>query len=290
MMRRKVLAFLSRLSNARFLEALAVVVLGVALAFDAGWYGDQQRSVAISMDVVPASNLLENGGFEVDSWTHEALYWTPGGGPYSGLFGPVFTPASWTTWWREGFPCASDPTAVKGAAEVLLLDLTTGFPYPARIRSGSRAVRMFTFWRCHEMGLLQQVDVVPGAHYDLMAYGHAWYSECESELYSPPLAGDCETPLPDAWDRLQVGIDPSGGLDPHGSMVVWSAPVEQYGVYGQRVDLIGVQASATQITVFLRSECNLPLKHADTHWDDVVLQPGKRLYLPLLELGHSGGE
>jgi hypothetical protein len=172
---------------------------------------------------------------------------------------------------------------------VHVIDLDDGFPDAARVWSGTRAAKQFTYWRCHEMGLLQQVDAVPGAHYDLTAYGHAWHTTCSSEPHAPPLDDDCETPLVDSWDRLQVGIDPTGGLDPHGSTVVWSTPVEQYGVYGQRIELEGVQALSAQITVFLRSECNFPLRHNDVYWDDVELERVERLYFPLAGLGQGDG-
>jgi hypothetical protein len=281
MRRHKVLAFLGKTAG---------IALTVGLAFGAIWQvGDHGQGVAMSVDAGSASNMLANGSFEVDSWTRDTLYWTPDGGPYSNPFGEIFTPASWTTWWREGFPCATGYTFDEGRPEVHVIDLDDGFPDAARVRSGTRAAKQFTYWRCHEMGLLQQVDVVPGAHYDLTAYGHAWHTTCSSKPHSPPLDNDCETPLPDSWDQLQVGIDPTGGLDPHGSTVVWSTPVQQYGVYGQSIELVGVQASAAQITVFLRSECNFPLRHNDAYWDDVELQRVERLYFPVVRVGPGGG-
>jgi hypothetical protein len=85
-----------------------------------------------------------------------------------------------------------------------------------------------------------------------------------------------------------VGVDPTGGLDPHGASVVWSVPVEQYGGYGQRIELTDVRASAPQITVFLRSECNFPLRHNDVYWDDVELQRVERLYFPFMGFRRAG--
>ena len=137
------------------------------------------------------------------------------------------------------------------------------------------------------MGLLQQVNVEPGGHFDLSAYGHAWHTNCSSEPHSPPLDDDCVTPLPDSWDLLQIGVDPYGGLDPHGSTVIWSTPVEQYGMYGAPVKLTGVEAVSGVMTVFLRSECNYPLRHNDVYWDDVQVERVERVHLPLI-IARSG--
>ena len=280
----KVRAFLGRLPTIGALEVVAALALVGAMAFGAGWHvgGQDSPRIDITLADVPSSGLLVNGGFEVDGWTRDTLYWTPEGGPYSNPFGEIFTPFGWTTWWREGFPCASHPPENEGRPEVHVIDLDDGFPDPVRVRSGTRAVKQFTTWRCHETGLFQQVDVVPGAHYDLTAWGHAWHSSCSTEPHAPPLDDDCETPLLDSWDRLQVGIDPFGGLDPHGSTVVWSTPIEQYGGYAQCIELAGVQALTSRITVFLRSECNFPLHHNDAYWDDVELQRAERVFLPLV--------
>jgi len=213
-------------------------------------------------------NLLENPGFEGGT-TRETTYWTADGGPYHTEFGEITTPSGWVTWWREGFPCSGTADYNAGRPEVKVIDASF-FGDPERWRSGQKATLLFTFWRCHEMGLYQEVPVEVGRQYALQAYGHAWYSQCSDAPHSPPLEADCETPLTWAHDTLRVGVDPDGGVDY--DEVVWSGPVEIYGRYGDPVRLEGVTARGPTVTVWLYARATHPLKHNDVYWDDVTLE------------------
>jgi hypothetical protein len=263
--------------------AISVVVavpLAVVLALslmDLREQDMQQIEVDLTDLAVPG---LINGDFE-GAWTRDTFYWTPQGGPYSNPFGEIFTPSGWVTWWMQDFPCATGYTFQEGRPEVQVIDLETGFPDQSRIHSGHKAMKMFTFWRCHEMGLLQQIETTPGKVYRLTAYGQAWHSNCSSRPHDPPLAEDCETPLPDSWDHLRVGIDPYGGLDPHGATVVWGQAIEQYGSYDQAMQ-VNATAEMSLVTVFLSSECNYPLKHDDVYWDSVSFEQVDQIFLPLV--------
>lgn len=230
---------------------------------------------------MPVENLLENPGFE-EGWTRETIYWTPDGGPFYNPFGEIFTPDDWVTWWREGFPCATAYTFKEGRPEVQVIDKTAD---ASRVRSGNKATKMFTFWRCHDFGLLQQVPADVGATYDFEIFPHAWYSDCSSKPYEAPLAKDCVTPLTDSWDYFYAGIDPTGGVDPMASTVEWGEAIEQYGHYYQQAEVRNVKALSSTITVFFRSECNYPLKHSDVYIDDALLtevDPTHTIYLPLI--------
>lgn len=215
---------------------------------------------------VPAD--LENGSFEGGT-TRETTYWTSEGGPYHGEFGEISTPSGWVTWWREGFPCSGTGEHTSGRPEVKVID-PSFFPDPERWRSGQRATLLFTYWRCHEMGLYQEVPVEEGREYAVEAYGHAWYSRCSSEPHGPPLEDDCRTPITWAHDLLRVGIDPDGGVD--FDEVIWSVPVEVYGQYDDPVRLERVRARGSTVTVWLYAEATHPLKHNDVYWDDVTLE------------------
>ncbi len=223
----------------------------------------------------PTVSMLTNPSFE-GGWTRDTLYWTPEGGPFDDEFGEIFTPEGWVTWWREGFPCPGTDKFALGRPEVKVIDLDTGFPDPVRVRTGSKAAQWFTLWRCHFGGLLQSVTAEPGQLYSVSAYVHSWYSRCSLKPHAPPYDEDCETPIGWAWDRLSVGIDPTGGIDPMALSVIWGEQREIYGRYGMPVAVWNVQAEANHITIFLRSRTSHPLKHNDVYWDDVALFEGEQ--------------
>lgn len=220
---------------------------------------------------------LTNPDFEGDMHTAN-VYWNPSGGPYSNHFAEINPPIGWTAWWREGFDCAfcggGPCTFQTGRPEVIL---TTD---PNRVHSGNKAVKAFTFYRCHEQGLYQQVSV-DAARYVFLVYAHSWYSNCSTKPFGPPLGGDCKTLLA-AKDTLKVGIDPDGGIDPHSPSVIWGVLIEQYGVYGQPLVVIASVQTGT-ITVFVSSLADTPLKHDDLYLDDTALYAVPySMYLPLV--------
>jgi hypothetical protein len=233
----------------------------------------------------PAENLLDNPDFEGGT-TKAALYWTPDGGPYAGSFEEINCPEGWICWWREGFDCAfcggGPCTFQTGRPEVTL---TTD---PHRIFSSAKAVKAFTFFRCHQMGLQQQVCVEAG-RYVFQIAAHAWYTNCSSKPFTGPLSSDCKTPL-SARDLLRVGIDPTGGIDPLAPSVTWGNDVEQYGVYGlQPLSVIVNVPENDTITVFVESLADTPNKHCDTYWDDASLwRIEGETYLPLVLSQHAG--
>lgn len=225
----------------------------------------------------PSVAILTNGGFE-EGWHGATAYWTPGGGPYYDGFNEIMSPEGWTTWWREGFPCLGTSDWRTGRPEVRVIS----GPDPERIHGGARAVQWFTFWRCHDGGLLQQVEVKPGHYYALSAYAHSWYSQCSTKPHNPPLETDCVTPITWAQDYLSVGIDPTGGTDPMGSAVVWGAEREIYGIYDEPLTVGRIRALTETITVFVKSEASHPLKHVDNYWDDAILiDCTHRIFLPV---------
>lgn len=266
-------------------KGTAALMVVATLALVIGSIGAATWKVFFSKTETPLAfdNLIVNGSFEAGQSNNviDTIRWTDGVGPLFNLFGSVYTADGWQVVWREGDTCP-DYTPDETARPEARLATTAVDPY--RVHSGDQALSLFTFYHCHAMGALQHVNIVTGT-FDLTAYAHSMYTSCSSQPHGPPLAADCETPLADSWDRLRVGIDPTGGIDPNAPSVVWSTPVEQYGVYGQQIVLRGVELDAGTVTVFLWATCNYPSRHNDVYWDDVELVRVHRLWLPLVGAG-----
>lgn len=243
--------------------------------------------------------LLQNGGFEGGS--HRAtVFWTPAGGPHDDYeFGEIAPPEGWTAWWLEGFPGADG--WLTGRPEVRVI---TEVPDARRVRSGEQAVLLFTFYRRHDAGFLQQVQVESGMRLRLTAWAHAWsnhnlegHEDCTDDGYCscgvgreviaiaaseiPPLNGD-------SWNDavgnflFSVGIDPTGGVDPRANTVVWSNAWAIYNDYCHQLS-VETEARGPTITIFLRSKTLWSFKHNDAVWDDILLlDVTHQVFLPLV--------
>lgn len=246
---------------------------------------------------VPES-LLINGDFEAD-WgadeSHRCLIFPVGGEPYETDVGSIFTPSGgWVTWLLHDPGTWDQPEA---------RDIWA-FAYPSRVRSGQKATLLFTFYRRHDAGFLQQVEVEPGRRLRLTAWAHAW-SNTELEGYGwcaddgrcscgvgrevvaipadkiPSLNGN---PWNDAVGNFlfSVGIDPTGGIDPRADTVEWSDAWAIYNGYCQQLSVEAEAGEAGIVTVFLRSKTRWPFKHNDAMWDDaVLLDVAHRVFLPV---------
>jgi hypothetical protein len=233
---------------------------------------DEPTPTQIPAVTVP--NLLWNRGFE-GGWTRDTLWWDPDGGPYSTAFGEIATPAGWTTWFLDRFPCSGDYVTGRPEAKVI-----TTSPDPSRVRSGAQAVQLFTTYRCHWAGYLQRATVVPGADYAASAYVHSWYTRCSDRPHDSPLDWDCVTAIDWAHDVLRIGLDPAGGVDPRSSSVVWSAPAEIYGAYGPLLVVGPVRAQGETMTIFLQSRTTHPLRNNDYYADHTRMWRVYRYWLP----------
>ena len=228
-------------------------------------------------------NLIRNGNFEAD-WgdkhSHACLIF-PGGSRRD--IGNIFTPPDWLTWFFHE-PGTWDQPEVRDAHKV---------HDKRRVRSGSKAILLFTFWRRHKAGFLQRVQVEPGQRYRLTAWAHAWsnhhgrddgghvddgrwsdgagYEVVAWQAGSQP--HDTGDPQQDAKANFtfRVGIDPTGGLDPFAGTVVWGQGYHIYNGYCRELE-VEATASAGFVTVFLYSETLWGFKHNDAYWDDVCLE------------------
>ena len=260
------------------------------------------RSVAIVMTMfalsaipargsqpVPFPNLLHNGTFEAD-WSeelsHRVLIFPPDGSVEDTERGNIFTPPGWVTWFYHD-PGTYDQPEVRDAW--VTVD-------PVRVHSGQKAILLFTFFRRHHAGFLQQVDVQPGALLTLSGFAHAWSNWQDGDHPDDPRWSDgshvgyAHACLPegmpglDAGDRnftFYLGIDPTGGLDPFADTVIWGAGMHAYNEHCQLPE-VELTATMPTVTVFLRSVTLWPFKHNDAYWDDVVLTGIRRTFLPLV--------
>ena len=205
------------------------------------------------------SNLLKNGNFEAD-WgeenSHRCQVTTETGTEIREI-GNIFTPPGWLTWFLH-MPGTWDQPEIKDS----------WLEY--RRRSGEKAILFFTFYRRHNGGFLQQVDVTPGATLRLTAWAHAWSNHTfdhEDDGHWSEGAGyeqvawsegsqpdDTGLPQEDAKPNFTflVGIDPTGGTDPLGDTVIWGKGFHIYNGYVQPLTVEAVAQSDT-VTVFLRS-------------------------------------
>jgi hypothetical protein len=187
-------------------------------------------------------NLLQNGDFEgaFQAWN---------GIPQ------LQVAAGWTPFWTERTRDYDIRPEYKNA---------NPNPYEAplydnRVRSGRGAQQYFTSFGRSFAGVYQRVPADPGATLLLVAWAHAWSSSDHD-----PYTSVNPSPM-----NLRVGIDPTGGLDPHSPDIVWSAPRQYIDSWGE----LRVQATAraAHVTVYLSSHPDYANKHNDVYWDDARL-------------------
>jgi hypothetical protein len=188
------------------------------------------------------TNLLFNGGFENEFH----LYANKDG---------LHLADGWSPWWVDQIKNV-DPAWKNRRPEykraVQLID-------PSRIRSGDSAQQYFTFWGTHIGGLFQRVMVPPNARLRFSVWGHAWSSE-----QNVPRPSVNPTNV-----HMKIGIDPTGGIDPHSASVVWSA--EQNAIDEFKLFIVEATAQGGRVTVFIYSAPDEPKKHQDLYWDDAEL-------------------
>ncbi len=208
------------------------------------------------------TNLLRNPSFEADWGTegsHRTMVFPRDGGAELRLIGNIFTPPGWTTWFFHDH--RADANQGRDQPEV-----TDAWSHhdARRVRSGEKAIRLFTFYRRHDAGFYQVVDgLQPGASVQFSAHAQAW--SCGETTEDATSCGD-------PWSIVfRVGIDPQGGQNPFAPSVVWSGDhksPDTYSLIGPVTARVGAQGS---VTVFLRSTTRWANKHNDAYWDDARL-------------------
>ena len=232
------------------------------------------------------TNLLRNGDFEMD-WSvdqsHRCLVFPVGGASYETDVGNIFTPSGgWVTWFHHD-PGTWDQPEVRDAWKNV---------DPHRVHSGEKGMLLFTFFRKHDAGFLQQVRVTPGTRLRLVAWAHAWSNHTldgyewswhngrvsagvgEGGVFI--LEGDAPELNGDPWNDaipnflFYLGIDPTGGTDPFADTVVWGRGAHIYNEHA-RPPAVEAVAQGDTVTVFLRSKTLWGFNHNDAYWDDAKL-------------------
>ncbi len=224
-------------------------------------------------------NLLKNGSFEAD-WSeeksHRCLVVSENGTLVEREVGNIFTPPGWVTWFRHN-PGTWDQPEVRDAWKQ---------HDPHRVHSGQKAILLFTFYRKHDAGFLQQVKVGAGTRVRFTAWAHAWSNHAgapdkfphpddgrwsEGPGYEPGFLLEGQAPN-DEWRNFTfyVGIDPTGGTNPLADTVIWGQGAHIYNAHAQ-VPAVEATAQADTITVFMRSRTMWAFKHNDAYWDDAEL-------------------
>jgi len=229
--------------------------------------------------------MINNGNFEAD-WgdekSHVARVFTESG-DYRAEIENIFTPPGWVAWFYHD-PDRYDQPEVRDAWKA---------HDERRVRSGDKAILLFTFYRRHDAGFYQQVEVEQGQRLRFTAWAHAWSNHLSEDEGGDPddgrwsdgagkgvvawpvsnnLPHDTGDPQTDAKPNFSfwVGIDPTGGTNPSAPSVVWSDGYHIYNGYCQELS-VEATAEADTVTVFLRSKTLWPFKHNDAYWDDAAL-------------------
>ena len=206
--------------------------------------------------IAQGQNLLVNPGFE-----GQYSSYTPETGQEQadcpvGVCTTAQVPFGWKPWWVKERPTDVNPEFKPAERNV------SG----NRVHSGDRAAQYFSFWTTHKAGLRQTVSVPAGATLQFSVWGHAWLSE-EDNSFVSDFAG---TP------NMRIGIDPTGGVSPYSTAIVWSEYKQAFDNYQHFT--VTAQAQGDRVTVFTFSapsvNPNSPeygFKHTDIYWDEASL-------------------
>lgn len=110
-------------------------------------------------------------------------------------------------------------------------------------------------------GLFQQLPAVAGEKYEVEVDVQGWSSEAEKigEIRDGSLL------------HVQIGVDPTGGLDGQSPVIEWSRVQEPLGRWETIRLLFTAQAAVT--TLFLKSAPHLPKRQQTIFWRNAVLRP-----------------
>ena len=160
----------------------------------------------------------------------------------------LITAVGWAPWWHE--PAEGDPNWKNRQPTFSPISL-----------DNSLTQQLSTPFGTHIGGLWQQVPSVPGNSYEFTIEGQAWSSE-DTTPASRLEASDV---------NLQIGIDPTGGLDASSPLVVWSEKSQPLS-HWETIHLEAT-AEAAIITVFLKSAPSLPKRQQSVFWRQARLRP-----------------
>lgn len=198
--------------------------------------------------VLPAvaqdTNLLQQPGFD-DGYTNRGRT-------------DLNIPRRWGLWLAET------------PADTSWQDHVFAFPHRAQpeVHGGTASLNLSGGYITFTAAVYQQVVVERGT--PLTASAWAWLHSCNlaRDRDDNIVGGICDSSA-ESGARVQVGIDPNGGVNPLDSDVVWSEPAEPH----DRWEQISVEATATGpvVTVFLYGTQDRPSDLNNLYWDDAAL-------------------
>lgn len=162
--------------------------------------------------------------------------------------GRLRTAAGWAPWWATSQE--NDPNWKNKQPGFSLFTL-----------DGQPVQQVSTPFGAHVGGVWQQVPSATGNEYELEVEGQAWSSE-DTAPASQLEASDV---------NMQVGIDPTGGLDPFSPLIVWSKVVQPLS-HWETLRVTAV-SEANIITIYLKSAPNLPKRQQSIFWRNAYLRP-----------------
>jgi cell division septation protein DedD len=131
---------------------------------------------------------------------------------------------------------------------------------PDRLVGGDNSQKYSSFSAVYEAGLFQTVSgVTPGQVPRFSVSMETW-----SSLENDPSISNGQASM-----NLRVGIDPTGGSNPFGANVIWSAAGDSFDRFS--VFSIEVPAQADRVTVFTDARPVLALTHNDVYIDEASL-------------------
>lgn len=156
--------------------------------------------------------------------------------------------SGWAPWWAAASDNAPD---WKNRTPV----------YSGTLLDGGMVQQIATPYGTHQGGLWQQVPAAAGNEYEFAVEGQGWSSE-DAKPASQLEASDV---------NLQIGVDPTGGLDPDSPLIVWSDPAQPLSHWQtMRVNIV---AEAAVVTLFLKSAPTLPKRQNSVFWRNAALRP-----------------
>lgn len=148
-----------------------------------------------------------------------------------------------------------------------------------RIHSGWLAQQQFTYGRMGEGGIYQSVVVTPG---DMLLFS-VWFDAWQCYEFGDPCEWGRKSDKPGEMN-LEVGIDPTGGIVPTATTVVWSSPVNVFDKW-EHV-LVATSAISNTVTVFTRAapRWDFARMNNDVYIDDArLIALNHRIFFPIVE-------
>jgi len=193
------------------------------------------------------SNLLANGEFEgqFNAYRNDEQ---------------LQVAAAWAPWWD---PAQDDDPAWKNQKPQFRTATVDDHPVQ----------QIETPFATHTAGLWQQIPAASGNRYELSIMGQAWSSEDEK----PGSRRDASDV------NLQIGVDPTGGLDPQSPLIQWGDVAQPLGRW--ETLRLSFEAEANIATIYVRSAPTLPKRQQSVFWRNAVLLPDGRFKRSLAIVG-----